>query len=172
MIMKKYLLLACIVCLFASCAKKNPIVFQKKSADSEVNLSLDTNGSFLYTATSTKGINFREEGTYTIEDSVLILRFRFESYEKDCYAIPLPNDTSLILNHKGKIVLFPLVKVIPGIGVVWNNNTELMDSLVRLSKTETFDKLIGARYFKRVSGDMSLIFNGDWHISPYYDKQK
>ncbi|MCQ2608861.1 MAG: hypothetical protein MJ197_09275 [Bacteroidales bacterium] len=169
--MKKLLFIIGLVLLFSSCAKKNPIVFQKKSAESEVNLSLDTNGTFLYTAQSTKGVDFREEGTYTIEDSVLILRFRFESYEKDCYEVPLPNDTSLILKHKGKIVLFPLVKVIPGIGVVWNNNAELMDSLVQLSKTETFDKLIGARYFEKVSGDMSLIFNGNWHVSPFYDKK-
>ncbi len=169
--MKKLLFFIGLVLIFSSCAKKNPIVFQKKSAESEVNLSLDTNGTFLYTAQSTKGIDFREEGTYTIEDSLLILRFRFESYEKDCYAVPLPNDTSLIMNYKGAVVLYPLVKQIPGIGVVWNNNTELMENLVNLYKTESFAKLVGARYFEKVSGDMSLIFNGDWNISPYYDKK-
>lgn len=170
--MKNFILLFIVTSFcFASCAKKNPIVFEKKSDISVVNLSLDTNGTFHYTAKSKKGIPFDEKGTYTIEDTLLILHYEFESYEKDCYEIPLPNDTSLIMNYNGKVMLYPTVKNHPELGIFIKNDAELMENILKNYQSSDFARQVGVRYFTLKSGDMSLIFNGDWKISPYYDSK-
>ncbi len=168
---KSLLLLAVAVFAFASCSKKNPIVFQKKSETSEIKISLDTSGTFVYTAKSTQGAAFNEAGTYSIEDSLLILRFQFESYDQNCYEIPLQNDTSLIMNYKGKAVLFPTIKSIPDFDIYIKDNDSLMQIIMKKYQSEGFAKEVGTRYFKHVEGDLSLIFNGKWNVSPFYDSK-
>lgn len=164
------LLLFCLIMMFAvACGPKNPIVFQKKSELSEVTLSLDTNGTFEYSAHSTVGAAFNEKGTYTIEDSLLILRYQYQSYEHLCYEIPLQNDTSLIMNYKGTYMLFPIVKDIPEFEVHYSSNKELMEFFMEEYHRSGFSERVGTRYFALKSGDFSLIFNGKWKISPYYD---
>lgn len=169
--MKKYLFLCIIPFIMIACGKKNPIVFTKQSDDCLVTLSLDTNGTFEYTATSKVGSAFNEKGTYTIEDSVLILRFQYESYEHLCYEIPLPNDTTLILNYKGKYVLYPTIKDIPELELHYDNNEQLMEQVLDVYQHKDFSSQIGVRYFEQKSGDISLIYNGDWKVSPFYDSK-
>lgn len=154
--------------LFASCSNDNPIVFMKKTDMSEVRLALDTNGTFDYTAKSEIGATFHETGTYTVEDSLLILRFTYESFDHLCYEIPLTNDTSLIMNYKGEPMLYPTVKEIQEIGLKMTP-AQLMDTIVLLYNRKDFGEYVGKRYFKLDSGDLSLIFKGNWKISPSCD---
>jgi len=168
---KSLILLAVAVFAFASCGKKNPIVFSKKSETSDIQLTLDTNGTFDYVAHSTQGAAFNEKGTYTIEDSLLILRFQFQSYDHNCYEIPLRNDTSLIMNYKGKTVLYPTVKEIPEFDISIGSNDSLMQIILGEYQSKDFEKYVGSRYFEKTAGDMSLIFNGKWNVSPFYDSK-
>lgn len=168
---KSLILLAVVVFAFTSCSKKNPIVFSKKSETSDIQLSLDTNGTFEYTAHSTQGATFNEKGTYTIEDSLLILRFQFESYDQNCYQIPLRNDTSLIMNYNGKILLYPAIKEIPELDISIKTNDSLMNIVLEKYQREDFGTQVGIRYFLQTAGDMSLIFNGKWKVSPFYDSK-
>ncbi|MCQ2959443.1 MAG: hypothetical protein MJ198_04550 [Bacteroidales bacterium] len=167
--MKRFLLLLLPVLIVSCSSKKNPIVFQKKTDKSEILLILDTAGTFEYTAKSTIGATFDEKGTYTIEDSLLILRFQYESYEQACYEIPLPNDTSLIINYKGKYVLYPTIKNIPEYGLHYQSNDELMRQIVKVYQRKDFEEQVGMRYFSLKSGDFTLLFNGNWKVSPFYD---
>lgn len=167
--MRRTIIFLFVLVTFFSCGKKNPIIFQKTSDLSEVTLTLDTNGTFEYTAQSTVGAQFSEKGTYTVEDSLLILRYQFESFEHLCYEIPLQNDTSLIMNHNGTYFLFPTIKKIPEFEVEYKSNKELMQYFMSLYKEDKLKDFIGHRYFSLRSGDFSLIFKGDWEISPYYD---
>lgn len=169
--MKRYLLLLLVPLFIVSCGKKNPIVFQKKSDMAEITLSLDTNGTFDYKANSPVGAAFHETGTYTIEDSLLILRFKYESYDHLCYTIPLPNDTTLIMNYKGKTLLYPTIKDIPEFQLHYDSNEELMKQILTVYQRDDFADQVGVRYFALKSGDISLIFNGEWKVSPYYDSQ-
>lgn len=167
--MRRFLYLGLITFLVTACSQKNPIVFQKKSDVSEVTLTLDTNGTFVYNAKSTVGAEFNEKGTYSIEDSLLILHYQFESFEHLCYEIPLENDTSLIMNYKGTFLLFPTIKDIPEFNIHFASNEELMQHVVAEYNRTNFSERVGTHYFALTSGDFSLLFNGKWNISPHYD---
>ena len=169
--MWKFLYVGLMAFLVTACSQKNPIVFQKKSDVSVVTLSLDTNGTFVYHAESSVGATFNEEGTYTIEDSVLILRYQYESFEHLCYEIPLENDTSLIMNYKGTYVLFPTKKTITNTDIHFSSNEDLMQHIVAEYNRKDFSERVGTHYFGLTAGDFSLLFNGKWNISPYYDKK-
>lgn len=166
--MRKYLFVLIIPFLFCACGKKNPIVFTKQSDLSEVHISLDTNGTFVYNASSKVGAVFNETGTYTIEDTLLILRFTYESYDYLCSTVPLPNDTSLIMHYKGKTILYPTIRKIPEVGLDMTHE-ELIDSILTRYQRSDFEKDLGTRLFVLESGDMSLLYTGTWKISPYYD---
>ena len=168
--MRKLILFIFVVSFFCSCVDKNPIIFTRKTDMSEVKLSLDTNGTFMYTAQSTVGSPFHEEGTYTIEDTLLILRFEFESYTYNTYEIPLENDTMLIMRYKRKNVLFPLRRDFPERNLHLSQK-EMMEDVVEIYSSPDFPKYVGTRYFSKSSGDFSLIYKGDSKISPYYDKK-
>ena len=157
--------------LFSACGKKNPVVFSKKSDLSEVSIALDTNGTFVYEATSKVGHAFKENGTFTIEDSLVILRFNYESYSVGCQEMPLKNDTMLIMNYKGKYLLYPTIKSIPETNCSFENNDQLMQKVLEIYQQSDFPQYIGKRYFALESGDFSLLFDGEWKVSPYYDSQ-
>lgn len=168
--MRKIALFIFVVSVFCSCVDKNPIIFARKTDMSEVKLSLDTNGTFIYTAQSTVGTPFHEEGTYTVEDTLLILRFEFESYTYNTYEIPLQNDTMLIMSYKGENVLFPLRREFPEQNIHLSQK-EMMENIVEIYSSSDFPKYVGTRYFSHSSGDFSFIYKGDYKISPYYDKK-
>ena len=157
--------------LFSACGKKNPVVFSKKSDLSEVSITLDTNGTFVYEATSKVGHAFKENGTYTIEDSLLILRFEYDSYSVGCQEMPLENDSMLIMNYKGRNVLYPTIKSIPETNCMFENNDQLMQKVLEIYQHQDFVNYVGSRYFALESGDFSLLFDGNWKVSPYYDSQ-
>ncbi|MBP5584451.1 MAG: hypothetical protein J6X43_10985 [Bacteroidales bacterium] len=157
--------------LFSACSKKNPIVFSKKSDLSEISIALDTNGTFVYEATSKVGHAFKENGTFTIEDSLVILRYNYESYSVGCQELPLQNDSMLIMNYKGKFVLYPTIKNIPESNCSFENNDQLMQKVLEIYQRSDFPQYIGKRYFTLESGDFSLLFDGNWKVSPYYDSQ-
>ena len=157
--------------LFSACSKKNPIVFSKKSDLSEISISLDTNGTFVYEASSKVGHAFKENGTFTIEDSLVILRYNYESYSVGCQELPLQNDSMLIMNYKGKFVLYPTIKNIPESNCSFENNDQLMQKVLEIYQRSDFPQYIGKRYFTLESGDFSLLFDGNWKVSPYYDSQ-
>ncbi|MBO7055465.1 MAG: hypothetical protein J6W37_08780 [Bacteroidales bacterium] len=157
--------------LFSACSKKNPIVFSKKSDLSEISISLDTNGTFVYEASSKVGHAFKENGTFTIEDSLVILRYNYESYSVGCQELPLQNDSMLIMNYKGKFVLYPTIKNIPESNCSFENNDQLMQKVLEIYQRSDFPQYIGKRYFALESGDFSLLFDGNWKVSPYYDSQ-
>ncbi|MBO7125184.1 MAG: hypothetical protein J6V74_05015 [Bacteroidales bacterium] len=157
--------------LFSACGKKNPVVFSKKSDLSEVSIALDTNGTFVYEATSKVGHAFKENGTFTVEDSLVILRFNYESYSVGCQEMPLQNDSMLIMNYKGKVLLYPTIKNIPGTNCSFENNEKLMQKILEVYQSEDFPNYIGKRYFALTTGDFSLLFHGKWKVSPYYDSQ-
>ena len=157
--------------LFSACGKKNPVVFSKKSDLSEVSIALDTNGTFVYEATSKVGHAFKENGTFTVEDSLVILRFNYESYSVGCQEMPLQNDSMLIMNYKGKVLLYPTIINIPGTNCSFENNEKLMQKILEVYQSEDFPNYIGKRYFALTTGDFSLLFHGKWKVSPYYDSQ-
>ncbi len=154
--MKKILVLFAVALLFVSCAKKNPIVFQKKTDLLEVTVSLDTNNTFRYTANSPIGAAFDESGTYSIKDSLLILQFKYDNYEHLCYTVPLTNDTSIIATVGNTTFLFPTVKEIEESGF-HRTEADIILELNELQSNSQLQDSIGTRYLKMISGDLSLI---------------
>lgn len=154
--MKKVLVILALALLVVSCAKKNPIVFQKKTDMCEVTVSLDTNGTFRYTANSPLGAAFDESGTYSILDSLLILQFKYDNYEHLCYTIPLVNDTSIIATIGNTIFLFPTVKDDEDTGL-HRTEDDIISELYELKNNSQLQDSIGTCYLKKISGDMSLI---------------
>lgn len=154
--MKKVFVILALTLLVVSCAKKNPIVFQKKTDMCEVTVSLDTNGTFRYTANSPLGVAFDESGTYSILDSLLILQFQYDNYEHLCYTIPLPNDTSIIATIDNTTFLFPTVKDAEEFGF-HRTDADIISELNELKTNPNKQDSIGTCYLKQISGDMSLI---------------
>lgn len=154
--MKNFIVIFIVSVLFVSCAKKNPIVFQKETETEKVTITLDTNGSFRYEANSPIGAAFNEEGTYVISDSLLVLQFKYESFEHLCYTIPLTNDTSIIANVGTTVFLFPAMTEIEELDF-HRTDEDILSELNKVKTNPQAREMIGSRYFKKVSGDLSLI---------------
>lgn len=154
--MRDFFVMFAVALLLVSCAKKNPIVFQKQTDMFEVTVSLDTNGTFRYTANSPVGAAFDESGTYSILDSLLILQFKYDNYEHLCYTVPLSNDTSIIATVGNITFLFPAAKEIEETGF-HRTDADIISELNELKSNFQLQDSIGTRYLKKISGDLSLI---------------
>jgi|GEM_PF-5988599 hypothetical protein len=146
----------------------NPIVFSKITDDSKIILTLDTNKTFTFTARHVKGAAFDESGTYTINDSTIILQYNNKEYSYNCYTIPLPNDTMLFGHYNNTILLYPLYREIPGIDSVLTHE-QVMQRIVNEYNSPKFKTHVGTLIFACTQGNAELLYTKPYKISAYYD---
>lgn len=162
-----HIVTACIL-VYACNTEKTPIIFSKITEDSEITLTLDTNNTFTYKARHVKGAAFNESGTYTVQDTVLILNYSNQEYSYNCYTIPLPNDTLLFGLYNNKTILYSLHTQIPGIDSILTHQ-QVMQRIVNEYNSQNFTKHIGTFIFACTQGNPSQLYKSTYKISKYYD---
>lgn len=169
----KYFLITLIIISIISCRSKESISFVQENTVEKTEIILNQNNTFLYKARALqtkKAVDFIQEGTFILQDSLLILDFTYDSYTYECYEIPLPNDTFLVSTFNNTVFLFKLHSFYKERSKPFTYN-EMLNSLIELYKRNL---IISKQYSEFLSCSQedfeNNFFDRNYIISEYYDK--